>query len=167
MKRLLLSILAVILLVEEWLWDVFTDLDRCLTPWLHLERLERWLAQAHPWVAMAVFLAPIALAVPVELAALALSADGQIVAGMALLIADKLFSTLVVTWIFAATREQLMSFAWFAVVYNTITSWLRWAHERLRETAAYRQGLKLKLAAHDKLMEWLRNLPELNPSDSQ
>ncbi len=155
MKRLLLSILAVFLLVEEWLWDMLTALSHRLLVWLHLAVFERWLAQASPAVAMAAFVMPMALVLPVKLAAIVLFAHGQIVQGIGLLIAAKLFATLLISRMFAITRTQLLTFRWFAALYTTITRWLAWAHERIRATAVYRQGVRLKQAARVKLAEWL------------
>jgi len=156
MKKLLLSILAVFLLVEEWLWDVLTAFSHRLFIWLHLASFERWLAQASPRVAMAAFVLPVALVLPVKFAALLLFAHGQIIQGIALLLAAKLFATLLISRMFAVVRTQLLSFAWFAALYSTITRWLSWAHERIRATAVYQATLHLKQAVRAKLAEWLK-----------
>lgn len=60
-----------------------------------------------------------------------------------------------------------MTISWFAALYQTITRWLNWAHGLLRETAAYQHALKLKLATHDKLVEWLHKEDPLNPAGSR
>ena len=159
MKKIILSILAITLLLEEWLWDALTDFEHCLTAWFHLESIERWLANTPPWVAMTTLAVPTLLFLPVEYTALSLSASGQVVEGISLHIISQIFSTLLLSWIFAITREQLMTYSWFAVLYQTITRWLNWAHGLLRETAAYQQALKLKMATHAKLIEWLHNAP--------
>jgi hypothetical protein len=156
LKRLLLSFLAVILLVEEWLWDMLAALGNRLVVWLHLAVFERWLAEASPVVAMAAFVLPIALIVPVEFVALLLISHGQLDQGFALLIAGKLFATLLASRMFAITRHQLLTFAWFSALYSTVTRWLDWAHELIRATAVYRQAVRLKQAAKAKLAEWLR-----------
>ncbi len=155
MKKLLLSVLAVFLLVEEWLWDLLTAIGDRLFVWLHLAGFERWLAKASPRVAMAAFILPAALVLPVKLAAVLLFAHGQIVQGISLLIAAKLFATLLISRMFAVTRTQLLTFHWFAKLYATITRWLGWAHERIRATAVYRQAVRLKQAVRAKLAEWL------------
>jgi len=156
MKKLLLSILAVFLLVEEWLWDMLTAFSHRLFVWLHLAGFERWLAKSSPRVAMAAFVLPVALVLPVKFAALLLFAHGQIIQGIALLLAAKLFATLLISRMFAVTRTQLLSFAWFNALYTTITRWLGWAHERIRATVVYQQAVRLKQAARAKLAEWLK-----------
>jgi hypothetical protein len=154
MKKLLLSILAVFLLVEEWLWDVLTAFGHRLFIWLHLAGFERWLAGTRPGVAMAAMVLPMLLILPVKIAALFLFAHGQIIQGLILVIAAKLFATLLVSRMFAVTRPQLMTFAWFATLYTTITRWLAWAHERIRATPLYQQAVKLKAAARARWAKW-------------
>lgn len=166
MKKVLLSILAISVLLEEWLWDLLTDFEHCLTAWYHLENLERWLANSPPWVALSAFFIPSLLFLPVEFTALSLSSSGQVVEGISLHIVSQIFSTMILSWIFDITREQLMTFGWFAVLYQTITRWLNWSHEQLRETAAYQHALKTKLAIHVKLVEWVHKEP-LNPAGFQ
>jgi hypothetical protein len=156
MKKLLLSLLAVFLLVEEWLWDTLTAFSHRLFVWLHLAGFERWLAQASPRVAMAAFALPVALVLPVKFAALFLFAHGHIVQGLGLLLAAKLFATLLISRMFAVARAQLLSFAWFAAMYFAITRWLNWAHERIRATAVYQAATRLKQAARAKWAEWLK-----------
>lgn len=154
MKKLLLSVLAVFLLVEEWIWDALTAFGRGLFVWLRLAGFERWLAGARPPVAMAAMLLPVLLVLPVKFAALFLFAHGRLLQGLGLLVAAKLFATLLVSRMFALTRPQLLTFAWFAALYSTITRWLAWAHERIRATAAYRQMARLKQAARDRWAAW-------------
>jgi len=155
MKRLFLSILAVFLLVEEWLWDILTAFSHRLFVWLHLAGFERWLSNTSPRVAMVAFLLPVGFVLPVKLAALMLFTHGAIVQGILLLLAAKLFATLLISRMFAVTKPQLLTFAWFAWLYTTITRWLRWAHEKIQATAVYRGAVKLKQAVRERLAIWM------------
>lgn len=154
MKKLLLSILALFLLVEEWIWDVLTVFGHRLFIWLHLAGFERWLAAVSPGLAMVATLFPVLLILPVKVAALVLFAHGRVLQGLVLVIAAKLFATLLISRVFAITRRQLLSFAWFAALYSTITCWLHWAHERIRATTVYRQATRLKQAVRARWAEW-------------
>ena len=156
-KKLLLSSLALFLLVEEWLWDMLTALGRRLTVWLHLAAFERWLARTTPKVAMAALLLPVLLILPVKFVGLLLFAHGRIVQGIGLLIAAKLFATLLISRMFAITRPQLLTFAWFSRLYSTVTRWLNWAHGRIHATWVYQQATQLKRAAKAKMAAWLRD----------
>jgi hypothetical protein len=155
MKRLLLSILAILILVEEWLWDVLTLLGNLLVVWLHLESFERWLAQANPMVALATMILPVGLVLPVEFFALMLISHGQLDLGLGLLITGKLLATLLVSRMFAIARSQLLTIAWFFALYSMVTRWLNWAHELVRATTVYQQTVRIKQAAKAKLASWL------------
>jgi hypothetical protein len=156
MKKILLNVLAVFLLIEEWLWDALVKLGSRLSVWLHLQRFDHWLLMASPAIAMTVFLMPVVLIAPVKLIAFWLIAHGQVIQGIVLLLATKLSATLLISHIFSLTRSKLMTFVWFAFFYTTITRWLTWAHERLKETEAYTRAIKLKKLAAAKLEEWIR-----------
>jgi hypothetical protein len=99
---------------------------------------------------------PVVLIAPVKLIAFWLIAHGQVIQGIVLLLATKLSATLLISHIFSLTRSKLMTFGWFAFLYTTMTRWLTWAHERLKETEAYTRAIKLKKLAAAKLEEWLR-----------
>ncbi len=108
MKRLILTFLALLLLIEEWLWSELTALGNRLSVWLHLLKFDNWLIMASPEIAMAAFILPVLLLAPVQIAALWLAANGQIAAGIALLTLAKLFATLLISHMFMLTRDKLL-----------------------------------------------------------
>jgi hypothetical protein len=81
MKKLLLSFLAIILIIEEWLWDVLTVLGHTLVRRLKLEALEQWLSKTSPGMALAAFSIPILVVTPINLIAFGLLANGLILQG--------------------------------------------------------------------------------------
>ncbi len=156
MKNFLLAVLAVLLLVEEWIWDVLTTLGRRLIVWLHLLRFDNWLIMATPGVALAAFAIPVAVLTPVKFLAFWMMANGQFAEGVALFVTAKLVATLLVSHMFVLTREKLLTFSWFAMLYGLITRALKWAHEQIRDTAVYRQAHHWKHLASVKVAGWLR-----------
>lgn len=154
MKKLLLSILAIILIVEEWLWDILTVFGHQLAHLLHLETLERRLSQATPLVALLAFCVPLLIVTPINLAALGLLAHGLILQGIALEIVAKLLGTLLVSRVFSLTKPQLLSFRLLALLYDTIMGWLHWAHRRIIETMTYRSIKRLQTQARQIWRNW-------------
>lgn len=138
MKNFALAFLAIILLIEEWLWDVLSALSHKLILWLHLARLEQWLSQAPRGVALTAMLIPMLIVTPLNLAALWLLATGKLLLGIGLEIIAKLLGTLLVARVFALTKNQLLTFAAIAWVYHTVTGWLAWAHAKITATGVYR-----------------------------
>jgi hypothetical protein len=145
-KRLLLSFLAVILLIEEWLWNALTTFGRKLTEWFHLQHIENWLRSATPYKALAAFFVPVLIVTPINLMGLRYLAKGLIAKGLLYELVAKLLGTVLIARVFALTKPQLLTFGWFNSLYHFITKWLRWAHERVQKTAVYQNAKKLKVA---------------------
>lgn len=150
LKRLLLYFVALFLLFEEWLWDTLTLLGRKLSEWLHLAKLEAWLKAATPYKAMAAFFVPVLIVTPINLAGLHYIAKGMFAKGLGYQIVAKLLGTVLITRVFALTKPQLLTFSWFNWLYHTITGWLRWAHEKIQQTSAYKNA-KLMIAQFKEL----------------
>ncbi|MDF9391950.1 MULTISPECIES: hypothetical protein [Methylococcus] len=146
LKQLFLSILAILVLFEEWLWDLLTILGQRLSRLLHLERFDAWLSQASPNLALAALALPLALVTPLNVGAVALMVHGAVTAGILMEIAAKLLGTLLVARVFRLTRPALMSFAWFARLYEWIMRLLRWAHALVQQSRLYCAVLALKTA---------------------
>jgi hypothetical protein len=145
-KKVLLSIFAVIVIIEEWLWDALTLAGQWFSRVLHLEKFDDWLLNATPNKALLTFFIPLILAAPFNVLAVVLLARGAIIEGILVEIGVKLFTTLLVARIFRLVKTALLTFGWFAMIYNTITGVLHWAHDVIRQTTIYQFSLKLKAA---------------------
>jgi hypothetical protein len=156
MKKLLLSLLAVILIIEEWLWDFLSALGHYLIRLLRLENFERWLSQTPPTTALLAFLIPILIVTPINIAAIWLLLHGLLLEGVLLEVFAKLLGTLLVARVFTLTKSQLLTFSLLAAIYNTISEWLRWAHAKIVDTAIYKFSKAIKAQAKARISEWLR-----------
>ncbi len=154
MKKLLLSLLAIVLIIEEWLWDVLSAFGHWLVACLHLERIEAWLSRTSPKMALFAFSIPLLIVTPINLAAFALLAHGLILQGILLEIVAKLLGTLLVARVFALTKPQLLTFKLMALVYSTISQWLHWAHVKISETAIYCLAKTLKAEVSARVQAW-------------
>lgn len=154
MKKLLLSLLAIVLIIEEWLWDALSAFGHWLVALLHLERIERWLSRSSPNLALFAFSIPLLIVTPINLAAFAFLAHGLILQGVLLEIVAKLLGTLLVARVFALTKPQLLTFKVMALVYSTISAWLHWAHMKISETAIYRLAKTLKAEVKARVHAW-------------
>lgn len=154
MKRTLLSLLAILLIIEEWLWDGLTALGHFLIRQLRLENAERWLSQLSPNQALIAFLIPLLLVTPLNLAAFGLLAHGLILQAIALEILAKLLGTLLISRVFALTKPQLLTFNVLSVVYASIMRWLHWAHQKIVQTMTYRLVKSLQASVKSALHAW-------------
>ena len=156
MKKLLLNVLAIVLIVEEWLWDLLTVTGQYLGQWLRLNHLEYWISQTSANLALLILLVPILLVTPINLTALWLLMNGLLLQGLLLEIVAKLLGTLLIARVFNLTKPQLLSFAWFAWIYHTITTALRWAHAKIVELPIYQLSKRLKAELREKIVSfWL------------
>lgn len=154
MKKILLSLLAIILVIEEWLWDALSAFGHFLISLLHLEKFERWINQLSPNTALIAFMIPILIVTPINLAALVLLANGLILQGILLEVLAKVLGTLLVSRVFALTKSQLLTFKILAVIYSTVMRWLMWAHQKVTETKVYKLAKVLKAQAKHMIVNW-------------
>ena len=154
MKKILLSLLAIILIIEEWLWDILTTLGHSLIRWLRLERFELWLGQASPIMALVAFSIPILIVAPINLVAFELLIHGLVLQGIGLELLAKLLGTVLIARVFALTKPQLLTFSFLRFIYTTITGWLQWAHQKVIETQVYRWGQHFKAETKARFAAW-------------
>lgn len=123
LRGLLGLVLALVILFEEWGWE---PLQRAMA-WFGrlpgLRWIERRLRALPPYGALAMFLLPTLLLLPVKLLALWLIGRGKVLAGTLVIIAAKLVGTAIVARLFNLTQPALMQLAWFARLYQRWHDW--------------------------------------------
>ena len=155
-KKALLSIFAILVIFEEWLWDALALAGQWISWALHLEKFDLWLSNASPKQALLTFLIPLIIVTPFNILAIFLLAHGAILQGVLLEIGVKLFGTLLIARIFRLVKTALLTFDWFAKIYNTISDVLHWAHDVIHQTAIYQLSLKLKAAIKIQMVALLK-----------
>ena len=134
--------LAIVFLVESWLWDNVKEWLRRLERALGFERLEEWLerlvARLSPQMTLVLFAVPMLGVAPFKLLALALLAKGAILPGLAVILVAKTLTIGVEAFLFDICRDKLLAMPWFGVVYSLILDVRVWA---TRLIAPYRTRL--------------------------
>lgn len=156
LKKLLLPVVAIIVIFEEWLWDLLTAIGQWMSALLHLDRFDYWLMQAKPNTALFAFFIPLLVVTPFNILAVFLLSHGAFIQGVLLEIIIKLVGTLLIARVFRLTKNALLTFTWFAWLYNTITGLLQWAHDLIHTTAIYRLSVIMKKEIKQKINAWLR-----------
>jgi len=158
MRRLLRPLwfaVAVLFLVEEWLWRVLSDGIRRAVDAIGFPRLRERVAAAilrlPPLAALLLFLVPGLLLLPVKLLGLSLLARGHWLAALVVLGAAKVAGAGVTAFIFQSTRPQLLRLAWFRWVHERALRVLAWAHGKVdpfkQQVRQWRRALAAQLAA--------------------
>lgn len=146
-------LLALLILFEEWGWE---PLQRALA-WVGrlpgLRWLEARIQTLPPYGALALFLLPTLLLLPVKLLALWAISHGQLLLGTLVILGAKLAGTAVVARLFTLTRPALLKLAWFA---HWHARWITWKDNLLAQVRAswpWRLGRVVKHRLHQR---WLR-----------
>lgn len=144
LKALLGWPLALLILFEEWGWE---PLQRALA-WVGRLPGMRWLENQirvlPPYGALALFLLPTSMLLPVKLLALWLIGQGQVISGTLIILGAKVMGTAAVARLFTLTRPALMQLAWFARLYARWATWKKALLAQVRASWPWRLGRVMK-----------------------
>jgi len=142
----LVYLAALLLLLEDWLWNIGSRLMNRLAQWPPLHRLEDWICRLGPKAALVLFVAPATLLFPVKLLALWAMAHGYPLTGVAVIVLAKLSGAAAVARLYLLTRPVLMTIVWFAALLTWFLALKeRWI-EKLRATRAWQKVAALRSA---------------------
>jgi hypothetical protein len=131
--RPLLILLALVFLLEAWLWEHLAPIVAWIVGRVPWARFKAWLAtfieHLSPYPTRLVFLIPIALLLPLKFLGLWMLAHGFWLGALAVLAFAKMMSLGVTAFIFDLTRPKLLQLGWFRWFYEHMLVWLAWAHD--------------------------------------
>jgi hypothetical protein len=123
--------LALLFLIESWLWDHIKEWLRALQRRLGVERFEAWLEEVvsrlSPQRTLALFLIPVAAVLPLKIAALSLLAQGRVVTGIVFILLVKSLALGVEAFLFDICRDKLLQMEWFGRFYSIVLDVRAWA----------------------------------------
>ena len=132
LRRSLLTLLAMVFLLETWIWDVFATAGRWIGAHVPFEKFKaavaRLIAKLPPLAALVLFAIPGLVVLPFKIGGLWLIASGHVIAGGAVFLAAKVAGVGVAAFLFELTRDKLMTMGWFATLYKLVMGWRDWAH---------------------------------------
>ncbi len=141
-KRLLtppLVVLAVALvLFEEHLWLWLVRLGEWAGGKPLIRVVEARIAALPPAAALAMLLLPAGLILPIKLVAVWLMARGDVLTGLAVLVAAKVGGTALVARIYMLCEPALATIPWFVRLRARLLRAKDWAHRRLESWPAWR-----------------------------
>ena len=163
----LIYLAAIILLFEEWCWDIGLRLIRFIASWPPLHALEKRIVRLSPYAALAAFVLPAILLFPVKVLALIAIASGHTLSGVAVIVAAKLGGAAVVARLYSLTRPTLLSLPWFARWHDAFMVLKdRWIG-RLKATRAWRRTSMLSALMRAALRELRARLRPAHPFGSR
>jgi hypothetical protein len=130
--RPILIFLAIIFLIEAWLWDRLEPIVAWIVARIPLEALKRrlaaWIDHLPPPATLIVFVVPFVFLLPLKLFGLWLVARGELISATGVLILAKVVGLAITAFVFDITREKLLLMPWFSVMYYRVLAWRAWAH---------------------------------------
>jgi hypothetical protein len=123
----LLYLIALLLLLEEWLWEAGGRLSAAMGTWPPLRMLENGIRHLPPWAALLAFALPGLMLLPIKFLALLAIAHGHPLWGVAVRI-------------YVLTLPALLALAWFARWHNRFIMFKDQLIARLRASPTYQQA---------------------------
>lgn len=130
---------AILLLFEEWLWNVSKRVLARLPLLPFIARLEAWIGNFSPYAALAIFVLPTLLLLPVKILALLSIAHGHKTLGLVIILSAKLLGTALVARLYTLTKTALLSLPWFLRCHDAVLRFKDRMIAQLRATAAWQQ----------------------------
>jgi hypothetical protein len=127
MRRLLQPVwvlLAIIFLIEAWLWDHLEPVVAWFVALLPLRSFKQWLAERvdtlSPAMTLVVFIVPVIPLFPLKLVGLWLLAHEYWISAILTIVFAKFLGVGVAAFIFDVTRDKLLQMDWFEKLYEFI-----------------------------------------------
>jgi hypothetical protein len=154
----LIYLAALILLMEDWFWDLGLRLVRLIVSWPPLKVLERHIVALRPYPALCAFVLPALLLFPVKVLALVAIASGHPFSGVAVIVVAKVGGAAAVARLYVLTRPALLTLPWFARWHNKFMDLKDHWIGRLKATHAYRRVSMLSAMMRHAARAFLRRL---------
>jgi hypothetical protein len=117
-------LLAIIFLIEAWLWDHLEPIVARLVALIPLRAFKQWLAERvdslSPAMTLIVFVVPIIPLFPLKLVGLWFLAHEYWLAAVSTILFAKFLGVGVTAFIFDVTRPKLMEMPWFESLYHFV-----------------------------------------------
>jgi hypothetical protein len=117
-------LLAIIFLIEAWLWEHLEPIVEKIVAWIPLRQFKQWLAERvdalSPAMTLIVFAVPVIPLFPLKLVGLWLLAHEYWLTAVSVLVFAKFAGVGITAFIFDVTREKLLEMQWFETVYEFI-----------------------------------------------
>jgi hypothetical protein len=124
--------LAILFLIEAWLWDQLEPIVARIVAWIPWRRLKallaRLIARLSPTATLVVFLVPVAVIVPIKAVGLWFVAEGYWMLAAGMLLLAKLAGLGTTAFVFDACRDKLLQLVWFRLLYESLIALRDWAH---------------------------------------
>jgi hypothetical protein len=144
-------LLALLFLIEAWLWDLVQPFIARFVRLIPYEAFKAALARAisklPAGIVIFVFILPDALSYPVQFFALWMVAQGAAISGTALFVIAKAFGLVGTLILFEVCQEKLEELAWYRWVAAQFSRARAWAREQVEPARVILHGVRTRIVA--------------------
>lgn len=138
MRRLLRPlwvVLALIFLIEAWLWDRLEPIVAWVVERIPLRAVKEWFAarvdHLSPGATLIVFIVPALPLFPLKLIGLWLLAHKYFVSAVLVIVFAKLLGVGITAFVFDVTRDKLLQMRWFNRLYEIVLAARKWSRAQI------------------------------------
>ncbi len=128
---------AIIILLEDWLWDDLQRIAAAIGNLPIFRQVEQLILRLPRAGALALFLVPSVVLIPVKLLTLYFISRGHAVIGLGVVLAAKIAGTALVARLFTLTKPKLLTFNWFAWAYERIVAFRLRVYAAIQTSVVY------------------------------
>lgn len=150
-------IAAIVVLVEDWLWDDLARMAAAIGRWPLFRQIESLIASLPPYPSLAIFAAPSLLLIPVKLVALWFISHGQASLGLLTAIVAKVAGTALVARIYHLTEPKLLRIGWFARLHERFVAFKARIYQVIKSSSVYQAVHRQSLKLRELRRRWLGN----------
>jgi len=154
LTRPLLFGAAVLLLIEEWLWQGTADFLRALLRLPAVAACAAWVRHRTPYQALALFVLPILSLLPLKGVIVLAFMHGRALLGVTVLVLEKLIFSAVFAALYQLTAPAITQIGWVLRLQQTFLRFRHLLHQWLERQAAYRHARAL--LRRIRRPQWLR-----------
>jgi hypothetical protein len=133
----LVFVAAIIILLEDWLWDDLQRIAAAIGSLPVFKQIESLVLRLPPAAALGLFIVPSLVLIPVKLLALYFISRGHAILGIVTIVGAKIAGTALVARLFTLTKPKLLTFRWFAYLYERITIFRSRIYTVIKSSAVY------------------------------
>lgn len=155
LRRSLLITLALLFLIESWLWEKTGALVARLVEKLPFAEIKQWITERiehlSPLYTLGIFIIPFFLLLPFKLFALWLFAKGFVFSGILCVLGAKLMGLGVVSFLFNLCKPKLLQLKSVAWIYHQCLHWKERALQLVRPYTRYIKRILASMTSGGKL----------------
>jgi hypothetical protein len=154
LEIVLVPVMAAVVFVEDVLLHYLGLAMAALAAWPPIARLEDALRRLPPWGALAAFVMPALLVLPIKLVALGLIVQGHLATALFMIVAGKTLATALVARLYRVLHPTLCRMPWFVRAETRLFAWRDRLYGFVRSLPVWQKAAAMVRRARAWIRDW-------------